>query len=138
MELSKGTKKIGREIEAAAVALGFPRQVSCARVERELARYCPKRYGTAELDCIADRPRFRAVAALWRLMEAVQNLDRRIASLRREVIEESERTRELVGEFVAKNAAWKALSPQQRSAEVNAEMKRRAAARLRKLAKVAA
>jgi hypothetical protein len=121
--------KIQREIEAAAVALGFPRRVSFARVVREFNRYG----GTRELDLLADRPRYRVVAALFTLMERSRNLDRRIAvarrELRRDVIEQGEWTRKCVDEFIAEDAAWKALTPKQRDAIFDAEMKRDAAKR---------
>jgi hypothetical protein len=121
--------KIQREIEAAAVALGFPRRVSFARVVREFNRYG----GTRELDLLADRPRYRLVAALFTLMERSRNLDRRIAvarrELRRDVIEQGEWTRKCVDEFIAEDAAWKALTPKQRDAIFDAEMKRDAAKR---------
>jgi hypothetical protein len=120
--------KIQREIEAAAVALGFPRRVSFARVLREFNRYG----GTRELDLLADRPRYRLVAALFTLMERSRNLDRRIAvarrELRRDVIEQGEWTRKCVDEFIAGYAAWKALTPKQRDAIFYAEMMKHAAA----------
>jgi hypothetical protein len=127
MQFRKG--KIQREIEAAAVALGLPRRVPFARVVREFNRYG----GTRELDLLADRPRYRVVAALFTLMERSRNLDRRIAvarrELRRDVIEQGEWTRKCVDEFIAGYAAWKALTPKQRDAIFDAEMKRGAAKR---------
>jgi hypothetical protein len=122
-------KKVASEIDTAAAALGFPRRVSFARVVREVNRYG----GTAELDLLEDRPRFRAVAALCNLIEKSRKLDRRIAAarikLRREVIEQAELTRKRVDEFVTEYATWKALTPKQRSAIFDAEMKRDAAKR---------
>jgi hypothetical protein len=125
-------KSIQREIEAAAVALGFPRRVSYATVKREMDRY------GRELDVINDHPRFRLVAALWRLMAASRNLDRRIAAARRRVafdmrsyiIEEHKLTRKRLDEFIANDAAWKALTPKQRYSVVNAEIVRDVAKRV--------
>jgi hypothetical protein len=130
-------KKIRHEIEAAAMALGFPRRISYARVRREFWRYTPRLDGMAELDLRADRPRFRAVAALYRLMEKFRNLDRRIAAarrqvvkLRRDVILEAACTRKRVDKFIAEDAAWKALTPRQRDAILKAEQERDAAKRI--------
>jgi hypothetical protein len=126
--------KIQREIAAAAVALGLPRRVSFARVLREINRYG----GTRELDLRAEQPRFRLVAALGRLMAASRNLDRRIAAARRRVaielrsrvIEERKLTRKRLDEFIAKYAAWKALTPKQRWAIIRAETEREGAKRI--------
>lgn len=98
---SSGATKVERVIEASAVALGFSRRVSYARVERELARYCPSRHGREDLDCGADRPRFLAVASLFLLMDAARNLDREIATLRRELAERMARTRLAVAKVAA-------------------------------------
>jgi hypothetical protein len=95
MKCSGVTKKMEREIEAAAVALGFSRRVSQARVGRELARYAPRRPGRADLDCEADRPRFLAVASLCLLMDAAQRRDREIARLRKQLVERVARMRGL-------------------------------------------
>jgi hypothetical protein len=95
---ARKAKKVVREIEAAAVALGFPRWVSYSQVERELGRYCPRRPGKAELNSEADRPRFLAVAGLCLLMDAAGN---RTAALRREISELMKRTRELVAKAAA-------------------------------------
>ena len=91
----------------------------------------------ADLDLLADRPRFRAVAALFVLIEKSRNLDRRIAvarkqavELRRDVIEQVERTRKRLDEFIVKDAHWKALTPKQRWAICKAEMERDAAKRI--------
>ncbi|MGC2493275.1 hypothetical protein [Candidatus Binatus sp.] len=88
----------------------------------------------ADLDLLADRPRFRAVAALFVLMEKCRNLDRRIAvarkRLRREVIEQVERTRKRLDEFIDESAAWTALTPKQRWAVCKAENERDAAKRI--------
>jgi hypothetical protein len=92
MKSSGMTKKVAQEIEVAAEALGFPRRVSQARVERELGRYAPRRPGRADLDC-GDRPRFLAVASLCLLMDAAQRRDREIAKLRRQLGERVERLR---------------------------------------------
>lgn len=94
MQFRKGT--IRREVEAAAVALGFPRRVSCARVGRELARYCP-RSGKPELDNKAEPARFRAVGELFILMLVARDLDGKIAKLKRDLIERAARVRKLVG-----------------------------------------
>lgn len=127
-------RAIHRDIEAAAAALGFPRRVSFARVVRELNRYTGR---VPELDLLADRPRFRAVAALYGLMDASRNLDRRIAAARRRaaaelrsrVIEQGKRTRQRIDEFIAGYAAWKALTPKQLDAILKAEMVREGAKR---------
>ena len=126
-------KSIQREIEAAAVALGFPRRVSFARVQREFNRYG----GTRELDLLADRPRFWAIGALLTLMAKYRSLDRRIAAVRRQVVElrrdlilQSVWTRKCVDQFIAEYSAWKALTPKQRDAIFKAEMKRDAAKRI--------
>ena len=92
MKASGMTKKMEREIEAAAEALGFPRRVSRARIERELGRYAPRR-GSADLDCEADRPRFLAVASLCLLMDAAQRHDREVAKLRKQLSERVARVR---------------------------------------------
>lgn len=93
MKFRKGT--IRREVEAAAVALGFPRPVSFARVGRELARYCP-RAGKPELDNKAEPARFQAVGELFILMLLTRDLDGQIAKLRRDVSERAVRVRKLV------------------------------------------
>jgi hypothetical protein len=93
---SNGTvKKVVREIEAAKIALGFPRRASYARVERELERYCPSRPGRADLDREVDRPRFLAVASLCLLMDAAQRRDREIVKLRKHLVERVARVRRL-------------------------------------------
>ncbi len=135
------TKKVQREIEAAAVALGFPRKVSFSRVEREMK----------ELDYKAERARFHAVTALYFLMDAARNLDRKIAKLEEDLSDRVARAREMVAQDLnthlrkarrarwadasdeekkqaastASRAYWGALTPAQRSAE----MKRRAKVR---------
>ena len=93
MQFRKGT--IRHEIEAAAVALGFPVRVSLARVARELARYCP-RTGKPELDDKAEPARFQAVGELYILMIVARDLDREIAKLRRDVSERAVRVRKLI------------------------------------------
>jgi hypothetical protein len=93
MQFSKGM--IQGEIEAAAAALGFSRRVSFARLERELARYCPRR-GEPELDYAAEPARFRMVAELVLLTLAVHNLDAEIAKLRKDVSARAVRVRKLV------------------------------------------
>ncbi len=87
------TKKTAREIEAAAIALGFPRQVSRDQVERELARAAGARK--------VDRPRFLALASLCLLMEAAEQLDGKVAALRGDLLDRGRRTRELVGKVAA-------------------------------------
>jgi hypothetical protein len=94
-------KKVAREIDAAGVAL-FSRRVSYDRVEREMARYCP-RGGKPELDIEAEPARFQAVGELFLLMQVVRNMDGDIAKLRRDVRERAARVRKLVG--VATKAA---------------------------------
>lgn len=102
MKSGRSMKQVQREIEAAAVALGFSRRVSYARVEREIGRYCPRQPGKeAELDYEADRPRFLAVASLCLLMEAARKLDRKIATLRKQLGERLVRTRKLVAKVAA-------------------------------------
>lgn len=100
MQSSGATIKVEREIEAAAVALGFSRRVSQARVEKEMARYAPRR-GTADLDYQVDRPRFQAVVALFFLMDSARNLDREIARFRRDLSERVSRVRVLVAKVAA-------------------------------------
>ena len=85
MKASGMTKKMEREIEAAAEALGFPRRVSQARVERELSDTRRGVREAADLDCEADRPRFLAVASLCLLMDAAQRHDREVVRLRKEL-----------------------------------------------------
>jgi hypothetical protein len=93
MQFRKGT--IQREIDAAAMTLGFARRVSLARVGRELARYCP-RTGKPELDNEAAPARFQAVGELFILMIAARDLDGEIAKLRRGIMERAARVRKLV------------------------------------------
>ena|ERR1700689_5462520 len=93
-------EKIQRAIEAAAMALGFPQRVSCVRLERELARYCPRR-GKPELDFKAEPARFQAVGELLFLMHAERNLDVEIANLRTGVCERAARLRKLIAKVAA-------------------------------------
>jgi len=100
MKSTDATKRVAREIEAAAEALGFPRRVSTAKIGQELARYCPSN-GKAALDFEAEPARFRAVCSLFFLVEAAEQLDHKVAALRREVVERATRTRKLVARAAA-------------------------------------
>jgi hypothetical protein len=93
---------VQREIETAAVVLGFPRRVSLARVGRELERYCP-RTGKPELDSKDAPTRFRAVGELFILMIVARDLDGEIEKLKKDVCKRAVRVRKLAG--VATRAA---------------------------------
>ena len=100
MKSTDATKRVAREIEAAAEALGFPRRVSTARLSAEVARYCPSS-GKSSRDFEAEPARFRAVCSLFFLVEAAEQLDHKVAALRREVVERATRTRKLVARAAA-------------------------------------
>jgi hypothetical protein len=95
-------KQVQREIEAASIALGFPRKVSCRQVERECFQLQARlRRSKAILKPGLKRDRWLAIANLLMLMELSRTLDGRIAALRSDVTERSERLRELVAKAAA-------------------------------------
>jgi hypothetical protein len=100
MQFRKGT--IQREIETAAIALGLPRKVSYRKVERESFQlHARLKRSKAILKPGSERDRWLAMANLLMLMELSGTLENRIAALRSDLIERSNRLRE----FVAKAAA---------------------------------
>jgi hypothetical protein len=100
MQFRKGT--IQREIEAAAIALGFPKQVSYRQVERECFQlHARLRRSKAIVNPGPERDRWLAMANLLMLMELSRTLDSRIAALRSDLIERSKRVRELVAKAAA-------------------------------------
>jgi hypothetical protein len=105
MQLRK--EKVKREIEAAAVRLGFRRRVSYPGVLRELQRCfsiveskhngrTPKGSEMTDLDYKTNYARFCAVASLACLIDAVRNVDRKISTIRKDAVECAKRTRKLV------------------------------------------
>src|SRR5258708_20412254 len=91
MQFRKET--IQREIDAAAVALGFPRRASLGRVERELARYCP-RTGKPELDFKDAPARFQAGGQLFILMLLSRDPDDSTANLKKAMFRRAARVRQ--------------------------------------------
>jgi hypothetical protein len=82
-----------REIERAAVALGFPRRVSYAQIGREFAVYVPQRNGTGKPFDGEHHARFQAVAKLYLLMGAVREVDRVISKEQKYISELTRLTR---------------------------------------------
>lgn len=96
MQSNRAMNKVHREIELAAVMLGFPRRVSCAQVERECFSLHQR---LKKKEPVLDR--FVAVANLFLLMDLARTLDSRIAALQSDLVERSGRVRELVAKVAA-------------------------------------
>lgn len=94
MQSSKAMKRVEKEIEAAAVALGFPRRVSPERVEREAVVVQRKNTTRALLKPSRERDRFLALTNLFLLMDQARELPD-------ELLERGKLVRKLVGKVAA-------------------------------------
>lgn len=93
MQSSKvNMKRVEKEIEAAAVALGFPQRVSPERVESEAAALQRKNGGKTVVGSARDR--YLALANLFLLVDETRNMPAKL-------LERSQLVRALVAKAVA-------------------------------------